>query len=228
MADKIKEILQDLERVRESMLALSDDIWLSIEHNEPEALKEGYEFKQSYNEKMIEFDRLASEISALVQQYTSISLEEPEKQILGESRESSNNRIIKELDKEEAHTLDENFTYKRPYGFVLCGKGVKDVVTWKRLFERCALILREKSPDIFSKLPENSRFVTTQGNSTFADSPGKLRVPLKLSDEVYAEVNLSAKGLCKVIKDLLKTFDVLDSEMKIYLRQDRDAEVHKK
>ena len=35
MTTIIRDILQDLERTRENMLALSDDIWLSIDHNAP-------------------------------------------------------------------------------------------------------------------------------------------------------------------------------------------------
>jgi len=33
MTTIIRDILTDLERTRENMLALSDDIWLSIDHN---------------------------------------------------------------------------------------------------------------------------------------------------------------------------------------------------
>ena len=35
MSNRICNILQNLERVRENMLALSDDIWLSIDHKNP-------------------------------------------------------------------------------------------------------------------------------------------------------------------------------------------------
>jgi hypothetical protein len=33
--------------VRENLLALSDEIWQSIDHNDPEALEEGVQFKRS-------------------------------------------------------------------------------------------------------------------------------------------------------------------------------------
>ena len=46
MTDHIRDILRDLDRVRENMLALSDDIWLSIDHNDPDALQDGVEFKK--------------------------------------------------------------------------------------------------------------------------------------------------------------------------------------
>ena len=46
--DRTRHILEDLEAVRENLLALSDDIWLSIDHND--ALVEGVQFKQAYNQ----------------------------------------------------------------------------------------------------------------------------------------------------------------------------------
>ncbi len=57
MQDRTRRILGDLEAVRENLLALSDDIWLSIDHNDCEALEEGVQFKRTYNEKMAAFDR---------------------------------------------------------------------------------------------------------------------------------------------------------------------------
>jgi hypothetical protein len=74
MPDRTREILEDLEAVRENLLALSDEIWQSIDHNDSEALEEGVQFKRSYNEKMAAFDTLASELSAMIQQFTSIRL----------------------------------------------------------------------------------------------------------------------------------------------------------
>ena len=38
MTDRIRSILQRLEQTREDLLALSDDIWLSIDHNDTQAL----------------------------------------------------------------------------------------------------------------------------------------------------------------------------------------------
>ena len=67
---RIRQILEDLEAVRENLLALSDDIWLSIDHNDTDALEEGVEFKRQYNEKMAAFDTLATELSRMVQQFT--------------------------------------------------------------------------------------------------------------------------------------------------------------
>ena len=55
---RTRQILEDLEAVRENLLALSDDIWLSIDHNDPAALEEGVAFKRAYNAKAAAFDTL--------------------------------------------------------------------------------------------------------------------------------------------------------------------------
>jgi hypothetical protein len=116
MPDRTREILEDLEAVRENLLALSDEIWQSIDHNDPEGLEEGVRFKRAYNEKMAAFDTLASELSAMVQQFTSVRLGEHEE--IGGEDESENVRIIQALNQEEPHSIDEDFTFKRPYGFM--------------------------------------------------------------------------------------------------------------
>lgn len=46
MTDRIRSILEQLEQTREDLLALSDDIWLSIDHNDSQALEEGVAFKK--------------------------------------------------------------------------------------------------------------------------------------------------------------------------------------
>ena len=56
MTDRIRNILQSLERVREDLLALSGDIWLSIDHNDNDAMQEGVAFKRKFNERLATLD----------------------------------------------------------------------------------------------------------------------------------------------------------------------------
>jgi hypothetical protein len=220
MTENIRNILQDLDRVRENMLALSDDIWLSIDHNDPDALREGVEFKQEYNDKMIAFDRLATEISQLVQQFTNVQVEEePEP-----TTDNQNDRIIRDLNREEPHLLSEDFTFKRPFGFILCGRAFKNVNTWRRMFELVCRELSRRDPETFASLPDKKIFKNSRGKSTFAESPEPLRAAIKLTDGVYGEVNLSANALRDVMRKLLKVYQIPNEDMTVFLRQDRDAE----
>ena len=42
MNQRIHNILEELETVRENLLALSDEIWDSIDHNDNESLERGF------------------------------------------------------------------------------------------------------------------------------------------------------------------------------------------
>ena len=117
---RTREILQDLEAVRENLLALSDDIWAGIDRQDLEAFDEGVHFMRSFVEKNSAFDRVATDLSALVQQFMSVRLEESEQ--TGSGDKEQNERIIAELNREEPHSIDEDFTFKRPFGFIFDGE----------------------------------------------------------------------------------------------------------
>lgn len=223
MNKSIRNILTDLEHVRENLLSLSDDIWLSIDHNDDQALEEGVAFKKKYNEKMTAFDKLATDISALVQEFTNIHVEEQQEEPRTVSRESRD-RLIRELDTRQPHSLDGNFTFKRPYGFVLGDQGYKEIVTWQRVYELFLKQLAAKDPRTFAALCENPEYHSNRGNPSFTRDPTKLRHSMLVADNIHAEVNLSANSICDMMKKLLATFSIPESEMKIYLREDRDAE----
>lgn len=222
MADRIRSILQELEQIREGLLALSDDLWLSIDHNDTEAMREGVAFKTQYNEKMVAFDRVAGELSALVQQFTQVKIDvEP---AMSAERTAATERMIRDLDQQEPHSLDEDFTYKRPYGFKLGDEAQSGIVTWKRLYQLLCYHLERRDPQRFQQLPNNPAFVSRRGHPAFSRDPQVLRLPMKLSAGISAEANLSANHIRDQIKILLDEFGVDRSSLRIYLRQDRDAE----
>jgi hypothetical protein len=220
-ADRTRRILEDLEAIRENLLALSDDIWLSINHNDPEALEAGVEFKRAYNTKAAAFDAVASELSALVQQYTSVRLVEAEQS--GATGHLENERIIAELNREEPHRLDEDFTYKRPHGFILEGQGTTGVSTWQRMYELVLQRLYDRSSDRFRALSDDPAFTTNRGNPTFSTDPGKLRKALEVRKGLFVESNLSANGIRDILRRVLTAFAISTDQMLIFLRQDRDA-----
>jgi hypothetical protein len=45
---RTREILQDLEAVRENLLALSDDIWAGIDRQDLDAFDEGVQFMRTF------------------------------------------------------------------------------------------------------------------------------------------------------------------------------------
>ena len=103
-------------------MSLSDDIWLSIDHNDTVAMERGCKFKSIYNGKMQAFDSLSSEISELVQNFTHVNLQSKESD--GSVGDTDNERLVQELRSDEPHSLYENFTFKRPHGFILKGTAI--------------------------------------------------------------------------------------------------------
>jgi hypothetical protein len=219
--ERTRQILEDLEAVRENLLALSDDVWLSIDHNDPQALEEGVEFKRAYNEKMAAFDQVAVELSAMIQEYTAVRLEAAE-QTGGGDRER-NDRIVAELNREEPHSINEDFTFKRPHGFILDGQGANGITTWRRVYELLCRQLLGKDRNRFHALPDNPDFISNRGNRSFSRDPGQLRSPGLIGDGIHAEINLSANMVRDLIRRLLIAFEIPVDRLKLFLRQDRDA-----
>ncbi len=220
--DKIKEILDILGTLKEYLLSLPDDMLLNIDPRDNNSLEQGFQFIKAFNNSLSLFCDGADKIETQIKNYFSINPEEEE--IEHESSyDSENSRVIKELDKTEPHTLDEDFTYKRPYGFVLENSAYKGIKTWKSLYLQVLKELEKKDPKRFSKLPSEKRFVSKRGNPLFSENADQLRVAEKLPDGFFIEVNLSANHIRKNIKDLLAHYGIHPSEMKIYLREDRDA-----
>ncbi len=222
MTNRIRSILEQLEQVREDLLALSDDIWLSIDHNDSQALDEGVTFKKAYNAKMAAFDQLAGELSDLVQKFTAVRLDESAAP--ANQTPHATERIIRDLDQRQVHGLAEDFTFKRPYGFQLGNEAQAEVNTWRRLYELICLHLARHEPECFARLPDDPAFTTRRGNPSFTRDPTGLRSAMALPSGVYAEVNLSANHLRDQMKALLDTFSIERQALRIYLRQDRDAE----
>jgi hypothetical protein len=223
--ESIRSILSDLERVRENLLALSDDIWLDIDHNDSAAVQAGAEFKCSFNERFKTFDEAAGELSSLVEQFTQVQVEERAEPAIHRNRAAreENERVIEDLDREEPHSIAEDFRYKRPYGFRLVGRAFKDIVTWKRLYVLVLNVLRDVDPERFAALPDDPTIKSPRGYRYVARPGARLRKPQKITEDVYAETNLSANCIRDAIRLVLAAYDIPEKELIIYLRQDRDA-----
>lgn len=222
MNQRTRSILEDLEAVRENLLALSDDIWHSIDHNDAAALEEGVEFKRKYNEQLTAFDTLASEISELVQQFTSVSLQAEEQS--GAEDEAENVRIIQQLNREDPHSIDEDFTFKRPHGYILDGQAATGITTWQRLYFLVLHQLYQRDRDRFRSLRDHSAFISSRGHHTFDHTPAEMRRSMQIDDDFYAECNLSANGIRDVISRLLSAFEIPMNHLQLFLREDRDAD----
>lgn len=218
----IKQILDRLNTLQEQLLSLPDDMLLSIDPRDNDSLDRGTAFIKAFNNNLQQFTISASKIADQIKLHFAINPETEELEQETDNR-SKRERIIKELDKTQAYSLDFDFTYKRPFGYVLPNKAVKGIKTWKSLYISILSHLQSQNPEVFSQLPTNEKFISKRGNPLFSPTGNELRVPEKLNQNFYIEVNLSANMIRNNIKDLLNHFDMNLSDIKVYLREDRDA-----
>jgi hypothetical protein len=220
--EKIKNIYDSLIDIQEKLLALPDDILLEIDPRDNESLENGIKFLKNYNNNLADYSKATSKITENLRSYFKMNPED--ENIEGESTDiEKRKRIIQELDKTKPYTLEENFTYKRPYGFILENSAYKGLKTWKSLYLKTLEVLKENDKDKFKKLPEVDDFISRRGNFLFSKSKNNLRVAEKFNDYFYVEVNLSANHIRNTIKQLLIYFSLDPADMKIYLREDRDV-----
>ena len=220
--DKIKQILDMLNNLQENFLSLPDDMLLNIDPRDNESIDQGAEFIKEYNDTLDQFIRISSQIESQIKNHFGINPEEEEVEKEAVNRKRRN-RIIKELDKSQTHTLHENFTFKRPFGFILGDSAYKGLKTWKSLYMQVLKELDEKDSRLFSRLPQEDKFISRRGNPLFSRNRDDLRVGEKVNSQIYAEINMSANGIRDTITDLLKYFQIDLTSMRIYLREDRDA-----
>ena len=220
--EKVKEIIDMLNTLNEYLLALPDDMLLNIDPRDNESVQQGLEFIQKFNDNMAVFSQTADKIDRQLQTFFEIEIEEDE--VEGESMDEGRRvRIIRDLDKTEPHSLDESFTYKRPYGFVLGKAAYKGLQTWRNLYLQTLSELRSLDPERFARLPQESKFISKRGKPWFGPHESDFRQAERLSPGFYLEVNLSANNIRDNLKLLLSHFGLNYREMKIYLREDRDA-----
>lgn len=219
--NKINLILDMMNDLQEKLLALPDDMLLSIDPRDNESLEEGTRFIKEFNTNLSSFSSSAQAMAEQIKTHFGVNpeIEDVETE---SSDQKKRNRIIKELDKTEPHALGENFTYKRPFGFVLQDSAYKGLKTWKHLYMLTLDYLYKQDKKLFQSLPTEEKFISKRGNPLFSTNQMDLRVADQ-SNGLYIEVNLSANSLMKNLAALLDHFQIPETQLRIYLREDRDA-----
>ncbi len=91
---KIKNILDNLNQLEENLIALPDDIWLSINPRDNESVEKGTAFLKSFNDNFSGFSESAGKLSKQIKAHFEINPETAETE--GEAvSEKSHSRIIK-------------------------------------------------------------------------------------------------------------------------------------
>lgn len=207
---EVKKVLRKLKSLNHDLKKLREDIYLKLDDlGDNEIISEWSKMLQKYNKRLEAFEECSGNMVKVIERAFNVP------------SDKSDTRTRIELDREEPHDLEKDFTYKSPYGFRLKGKKYTDLRTWKSVYEKILSILKKKDRELFKKMPESEKLVSSRGNSFFAKNPKNFNKAIKLDKEVFAEVNLSANQLTTRIKKVLQYFSIDSKELQIFLREDR-------
>lgn len=218
----IVTILKDLSNVHDNLYLLSEDIWNSIDHNDSEKLDEGYQFKKEFNRLLNEFEKNKDAISVLVSQFTGVKVPEKIEEVVEKDTEE-NKRRVKDLDRNIPHEITENFTSKRPTAFIFDGCAYVEMNCWSDLYAQFVACLAKRDSIKLKSIADNPDYVSSQNKKYFSSNPEDLRKSKKIINDFFVEINLNANDFAKRIMELLEFFDMKKSDIRIYLRQDRNA-----
>lgn len=222
LKSRFSTILNQLKTANSELLSLADDIWLSIDHNNNEALQKGVAFKTSYNNKVNDLKNLQTEISKLIEDFVG----EPTIEIdFNRIEKKSFHREVRDkelnsLDNRVKHYLDEDFTDKIPDGFVIQDRHFKNAKIWRSIYLKTLDYLYQYS-GTYNDLLTSREFISKRGRKMFSRNPKDLRRSIEIKPGIYAEVNLSANQIRNHIILLLKYYKITPKEFVVYLRMER-------
>lgn len=206
---KAKELIGKLENIQSELRQLREEVYLEVDDlSDNQLIEEKSEILKEYNISLKAFKKAAKDLAAIIEDAF-------------EQTTSGKSSDAKQLDISTPHSLEEDFTYKSPYGFRLQEEEYLELRTWKSIYEKLLDLLKNRDPDLFVKLTEADNLRSKRGNKYFTRDREGLNKSLKIADSIFAEVNLSANQITKRIQGVLIHFGFDPEDMVIYLRENR-------
>ncbi|MGX8796274.1 hypothetical protein ACR6HW_09360 [Fusibacter sp. JL298sf-3] len=123
------------------------------------------------------------------------------------------------VDSKVEHTLYENFTHIRPYGFKISDNKIIEAKTWQEMLIRTCELLIAIDKDKFLAF-EHNKSMNGKKNKYFSKNESMLRKPGSISNEMFIELNQSSNSIRNFIVKLLKEYDFKVGDYKVYYRAD--------
>jgi len=117
---------------------------------------------------------------------------------------------------------DYNFTGEKIKSFILMDIDYP-VNSWKDFYQALAQKLYNLAPDIFNSFINDGDF--TDGRKMISNKLEDLRNPLKITDNIYLESNLSAESIVNMARLMLRKFDIEEDEVVINLIEKEEEEL---
>ena len=117
------------------------------------------------------------------------------------------------------HSLNENFTHIRPYGFKFLSDELIQVKTWKEMFVKTSGILIDIDEENFLNF-ENIPKMNGKKRKYFSKEKNNIREPIEINGKIYIETNMSSNGIRNIIVKMLKNYGYGIKDYKVYFMAD--------
>lgn len=218
-----KQLQETLDRLNEDLLSLSDDIWLSIDHNDTDAMKEGVKIKTQYNDKLTQFAQLSKEMTSFLLDVSNLGVNEEPKEPSPIPCVADHQRIIESLNQYTPHTLKEEFRYKRPIAIQISDKVYQELTTWKAVFHAVMEHFYHTQKEHYLSIPDSKLKLSKRGKPLFSRSPSGMRVSEEAAGGIYIEVNQSADRIKDRMVEVCEYLGQPIAGVNVYFREDRNA-----
>lgn len=213
--DKSIDISESLELLKETI----DDIIDKLSLKTREAYKtRNFSLIEKYKEIGMAIDDYENKIENIID-FTAIEQVDISQDDTAEIKLKNSPDYQKYLvDNKAEHTLYENFTHIRPFGFKF-NTTLIEVKTWQEMFLKTCEILLNKDEKKFLQF-QDKVYMNGKKNKYFSTSEEVLRKPVNISGEIYVETNLSSNSIRNIIVKMLKEYNIKINDFKIYFRAD--------
>jgi len=211
LAERIESILADLADSNDQLLALLDDLWLDIDHTDPDSIQVGSQRMIGVIDATKTFQTLCGDISTRLKEFLPVE-EVAEPQVVAPKESPT---VFNGFD---TISLNDQWSYRKPFGFSFQGTPYRGKHNWIDLYEAICLALKKLDSERFNTVPDRREIISTHGNPYFSRDRHRLRNRTEISEGIYMETNLSAKLIRDNIRRLLRIFEVPESDLTIYTR----------
>lgn len=219
-----REILSDFQSLGEKLNTFSDEIWLSIDHDDPKQLQKGVRFKAAFNEKRDSFRKLKAELSRLFQEIPGTQAARPSP--LAPDRQENSQRFDPETDDLVSMSLSMagDLKFKRPRGFQVVGYPPEEARTWRQFLQALCQRLFALDRERFRNLAWNREFWRRGGRPYVSETGHELYAALSVGDGLFVEGNQSANAICEFARKLLATFEIPANQVTIFVDREHSPE----
>lgn len=124
-----------------------------------------------------------------------------------------------QVDKSIPHSLLENFTHIRPFGFTYRDGNLIETNTWKNLYIEVCKILFDMDEKKFISFKDKTS-MNGETKDYFSDTRESIDLPYLLRDKIYINTRFDANGFRDILLKAIKSYNLKVEDFKIFFKAD--------